>query len=143
MPNNIMVLFDSLNVRKEAMAYSIELSKRMEASLVLLMLLSLDSIEQGSMSYGPSGLEDRVKSTLDSRVAEAGEAGISVEAVVKRGDPSSELMKFLAESGPIKLIVWGGEEDLMDAKPRRKKAHWLLKIKDMLEPPVLVPLMKS
>ena len=70
-------------------------------------------------------------------------AGVSVQAVVKTGDPSSELVKFLAASGSFQTIVWGGEQELARASVRGRKPHWLRKMKDVVECPVVVPSRKS
>ena len=132
-----MLLFDSLSVREEAVEYSIELAKRMDYSLILLILLALDSEE---VAYAKD-FELRAKEALQGPMKSARQAGVHAEAEVKVGNPGSELMKFLAGSRSIYTIVWGGPRKTGD--PRLNKAHWLNKMKDVLECPVVVPSRKS
>ncbi len=68
---------------------------------------------------------------------------VSMQIVVKIGDPQSELMKFLAESSTIQTIVWGGRPDLVDSGARQKQTHWLVKTKGLVECPIVVPSLKS
>ncbi|OIN96133.1 MAG: hypothetical protein AUJ48_02045 [Deltaproteobacteria bacterium CG1_02_45_11] len=144
MSRKIMLLFDSLSVHGEAVQYSIELAKRMDSSLVLLMLLPFESGE--NTSAGSDWLKDpeaRVHDALVRHIEAAKKVGVSVETLVKMGDPPSELMKFLAGPSTFQTIVWGGEQDLTNKKVRQKKAHWLVKMKDILDCPVVIPSMKS
>jgi len=144
MTRNIMLLFDSFSVRGEAVQYSIELARRMDSTLVFLMILPLDSEEEATAeSDWVSNLKARIKEAIVSHMENAEETGVSVEAFVRMGDPSSELMKFLAGSRTFQTIVWGGDEDLTNKKAQKKKAHWLVKMKDVVECPVLIPSIKS
>jgi hypothetical protein len=130
-----MLLLDTFAVRRESVQYAIELAKRTNSDLVLLVLLSVEE--------PPAEHLTRLKKTLNSNVESAHVAGVSAEAVVKRGDPSSELVKFLAASGSIQTIVWGGQQELVHATARGKEPHWLVKMKDVVECPVVVPSRKS
>lgn len=139
MAHKIMVLFDSPSVRREAVQYSIELAKRMDSSLVLLVLIPFELSEKT-----PDGIESilqlgaRAKETLQRHIAIIQSVGIPAEAAVRIGNPRSELVKFLAESGGVQTIVWGGKPDRVN-----KKAHWLPPMKDIVKCTVVVPLMKA
>ncbi len=144
MLRNIIVLFSSPSVRGEAVQYSIELAKRTDCGLVFLLILPFENGEKalaGNDRY--KNMETRVAEALARPMNSAKEAGVPAEAVVRRGDPQSEFMKFLAGSKAFQAIVWGGEQDLIDKKAPRQKTHWLVKMKDKLECPVVVPSMKS
>jgi len=132
-----MVLFDSLSVRPEAVQYSIELAKRMEYSLVILVLLALHSQEADQVQ----DFNLRINETLRELLYAAGQSGLQVEAEVRMGNPSSELMKFLARSRSVQTIVWGGPPELAGRK--RSKDHWLMRMKDGLGCPIVIPARKS
>jgi hypothetical protein len=138
-----MLLSDSLTVRGDAVAYAIELAKRTNTDLVLLVLLSVD--DHGLSYNGHQFAEQltRLEKALLEHVAQARAAGVSGEAIVKTGDRSSELVKFLAVSGSFQTIVWGGHRELADTSARGKRSHWLMKMKDTVECPVVVPSTKS
>jgi hypothetical protein len=137
MSGKAMVLFDSLSIREDAVQYSIELAKRMDYSLVILVVLALDSED---VRY-PNDFEVRVREALEGPMMSAGQAGISVEAEIRMGDPASELMKFLAGLRSVDTIIWGGHLDM--GTHRLNKAHWFTRMKDTLECPVVVPSRKS
>jgi nucleotide-binding universal stress UspA family protein len=137
MAGKVMVLADSLSMREEAVQYSIELAKRMDYSLTLLVLLPLDSEEAAHAR----DLETHAREALGWPVDSARRAGVQVEVEIRLGDPSSELMKFLASSRSVQTIVWGGTPGLGNLK--RRKGHWLFRMKDMLEYPVVIPSIKS
>ena len=130
MSSKALVLFDSMYVREEVVQYSIELAKRMDYALVILILLALDSEDA---KYA-NDFEMRARETLEGPMMSAGQADIPVEAEIRMGDPASELMKFLAGSRSVDTIIWGGIRDV-----RLNKGHWLTRMKDMLDCPVVVP----
>ena len=105
-----MVLFDSAAIRRESLQYSIELAKRMNSNLTLLVILPFEAHRTDS-----SGIES-----------------------VRIGNPRSELVKYVAEAGRFETIVWGARPDLM-----KKKDHWLVRMKDTLECPVVTPFIKN
>ena len=85
MAEKVMVLMDSFSVRSEAVQYSIELAGRMGYSLLMLVILPLDSEEL-------SGSEDfrrRAENALLSHLSAARESGIDAEAEVRSGDPGT------------------------------------------------------
>jgi hypothetical protein len=134
-----MLLSDSLSVRGEAAAYAIELAKRTSTDLVFLVLVS---VEDDGLLDGGDAFSQRLthlEEALVAHVERARAAGVSAEAIVKDGDRLSELVKFLAASGSFQTIVWGGRGELADTRVRGKRAHWLMKIRDTVECPVVVP----
>jgi len=142
MSRKTMLLFDSFTVRREAVQYAIELAKRTNTGLVVLVLLSADEDDPEAADELSHELS-RFEKSLIGHMESAQAAGISAEAVVKTGDPSSEFVKFLAASGSLQTIVWGGQQELARASVRGKKPHWLIRMKDVVECPVVVPSRKS
>ena len=141
---NILVLFDSLSIRSETVQYSIELAKRTDCELIILMLLSAEINDKAPTADGfPDESYLRIQDALFKQAEEVEKAGVAVRAVVRTGDPQSELMKFLAGSTTTQAIVWGGRPDLMDQKREHRRSHWLVKAKGLLEFPVVIPSMKS
>lgn len=144
MQTRIMLLFDDHAPTHEALQYSVELAHRMGSTLVLLMLLADDVADRMRAGRGPSDrLEDEVEDCFAPCVERARAAGVSVENELRVGDPSSELMKFLAETRPVHTIVWGGDGDAVRRKARTARRHWFARMRDRVELPVVVPMPKT
>ena len=135
----IMVLFDSASIRPESIRYSIGLAKRMNSNLTLLVILPFEISPTAS-----GGIEPMIKrgneaeKSLKKHIESIKKAGLSVETAVRIGNPKSELVKYVAEAGRFEIIIWGAKPDLM-----RKKDHWLVKMKNTLECPVVTPFIKN
>ena len=135
----IMVLFDSAAIRRESLQYSIELAKRMNSNLTLLVILPFEAHRIDS-----NGIESMIKrgvkaeESLKKNLETIKNAGLSAETAVRIGNPRSELVKYVAETGRFETIVWGARPDLM-----KKKDHWLVRMKDTLECPVVTPFIKN
>ena len=135
----IMVLFDSPEIRPESLQYSIELAKRMNSDLTLLAILPNETGKNTSNEIEPMIKRGyQAKASLKKHTETIQNAGITVETAVRIGNPKSELVKYLAESGRFETIVWGARPDLM-----KRKDHWLAQIKDILECPVVTPFLKN
>ena len=139
MRSQIMVLFDSAAIRPESLQYSIELAKRINSNLTLLVILPFEVSRTAS-----KGIEPMIKrgaqaeESLKKHIQTIKDAGLSVETAVRIGNPKSELVKYVAEAGRFEVIVWGARADLM-----KKKDHWLVRMKDTMECPVVTPFMKN
>jgi len=139
MKSQIMLLFDSASIRRESLLYSIELAKRMDSNLTLLVLLPFEVCTAASNGIKPMikrGVQ--AQELLNSHIDTIKSAGLSVEAAVRIGNPRSELLKYIAEAGRFETIVWGARPDLM-----KKKDHWLVRMQDTLECPVVTPFIKN
>jgi len=135
----ILVLFDSASIRNESLQYSLELAKRMNSSLMLLVILSVEGWKNTTSGIGPMLKQDaHVREILGEHIKTMKNETVSVEVAVKMGNPKSELVKYLAETGRVETIVWGGIPDLMN-----RKDHWLVQMKDILECPVVTPYKRS
>ncbi len=139
MRSKIMVLFDSASVRRESLQYSIELAKRMNSNLSLLVILPF-----GVCQTTPIGIEPMIergaqaKEALKKNIETIKNAGLAAETAVRIGNPRSELVKYLAETSRFEIIVWGSRPDLM-----KRKDHWLVQMKDILGCPVVTPFIKN
>lgn len=139
MRTRIMLLLDSASIRRESLQYSIELAKRMNSNLTLLVILPFEVCRTASC-----GIEPMVKrgvhanELLKKLVETIQRADITVDTAVRIGNPRSELVKYVAETGRFEIIVWGGNPDLM-----KRKDHWLARMKDILECPVVTPFIKN
>jgi hypothetical protein len=135
----IMVLFDSASIRPESIQYSIELAKRMNSNLTLLVILPFEVSPKTSGGIKPMikrGAE--AEKSLKRHIEPIKNAGLAVETAVRIGNPKSELVKYVAESGRFEIIIWGAKPELM-----KKKDHWLVRMKNTLECPVITPFIKN
>lgn len=144
MQTRVMLVFDDLAPTHEALVYSVELAHRMGSTLVLLMLLSEDVMHRTSVGRGDSGrLGDDVEGSFAACVARARVVEVPVENELRIGDPSSEFMKFLAETRPVHTIVWGGDGKAVRRTARTAKVHWFARMRDRVDLPVVVPMPKT
>ena len=121
MSPRIMVLTESFYISRDAVRYSIALAKRLDAALVVLMLLHLESTPKSLRDMNTVlALQTQGEKAIQQPIAEMERAGIFVESAVRIGDPRSELLKFMAESDRFHSIVWGG-----DGKSIHEKHHWM------------------
>ena len=140
MTSRILILLDCITVRNEVIEYSLELAKRMESSLILLLLLAYGTDGMTKVEdENPGDLSVTIRDKMLNYMGKIHTEGIRVEAEVRIGDPSSELLKFLAEIGSIETIVWGGKNNVSNKKEMHKKSHWLLKIRNLVKCPVVFP----
>ena len=134
-----MVLGDSFYIRSEAVRYAIELAKRLDAVLVLLMLLPFELTDKPSWGVDAVlNLQAKAKEATKKHIGYMENAGIHFEAAIRIGNPRSELLKFLAESGRFHSIVWGGESDSVN-----KTSHWISHLEEDVKCAVLVPFAKN
>ncbi|MCP4756714.1 MAG: hypothetical protein GY866_38110 [Proteobacteria bacterium] len=136
-----MIVFDSLFICEEAVLYSIELAKRTNSSLSMLWLLPFQNNHKTTEKIEAADIERHLENDFGKQVETARNSDVPVEMIVSIGDPSSELLKFLAGSRSIRTIVWGGRSEPFQNKSKGKP-HWLVLMKENLECPVVVPLKK-
>ena len=133
-----MLLFDSASIRRESLRYSIALAKRMNSNLTLLVILPFEVCATSSDGIQPLIKRAvKAKESLNKHIENIKNAGLSVETAVRIGNPRSELVKYVAEAGRFEIIVWGARPDLM-----KSKDHWLVRMKDTLQCPVVTPFIK-
>jgi hypothetical protein len=100
----------------------------------IMVLFDSEAIRHESLLYSI----ELAKESLEKHIEIIKNAGLSVETAVRIGNPRSELVKYVAEAGRFETIVWGAKPDLM-----RRKDHWLVRMKDTLECPVVTPFIKN
>lgn len=128
----VIILFEDGEVRSESIQYGIVLAQRLEASLVLLMLHS-NTQKQGKEQQGAA---------LEPVVAQARKAGLAVQGEQRRGDKTSELLKFLAlQTNPATLILGSGQSITPQGSYKTSR-HWLSKVVEKVGCPVVSPTMK-
>jgi len=141
----ILVIFENEEVSPRALSYARELAHRMDSEVALLMLVEMafaDRAFLGSKRNSIRTLEARIGKALGTLSAGFIEKGIPVSVALRIGDPFQELLKFLAERPPFHAVIWGSDETLPDGA-RPKKPHWIQKIGDSLECPLLAVVGKS
>jgi hypothetical protein len=146
-PRKILILLDSPRVRREVTTYSVELARRMGAMIHLLMLLRWEASPPNGASppeMGHQGGEARKEAEIVVKdcIDEIRGCGVETRGVVRQGDPSSELLKYLAEHQPFQAVVWGGNETFLRRRRTPVRSHWLERIRDQLDCTLVVPSLK-
>jgi hypothetical protein len=138
MDRKILVISDCLTIQLEIILNTMRLAQRTEARVVVLALLTLEDAEGPSPGFGLRIREGRDEYTWKETVARYGwEAAVEVRI----GDPASEFMKFLAESGRFEALVWAGSEAMMGS--RRDRNHWINKVAGLAPGPWVAPASSS
>jgi len=134
----ILVLFENDMICEQALAYSRELSLRMDSEATLLALVEMD-FKRRSMIESKrktiSQIKTRMGEMLTGISAEFVKNGISVSVAIRVGDPAQELLKFLAERKPFQTIIWGSSEKPPDYDALNRR-HWIQKVTETLECPL-------
>ncbi|SPD72586.1 hypothetical protein PITCH_A140066 [uncultured Desulfobacterium sp.] len=128
----ILILFEDGKIRKESIAYGIELGRRMDCSLCVLMLM--EGTEKGNSSIWESVLNGAIK-TIDDE-------GIGAECGIRYGDKTSEFLKFLAVGPYPSAIVWGSNAGVITERGR-KPGHWFTRVAENVGCPVVSPTIKK
>jgi hypothetical protein len=128
----IMVLFEDGKIRNETILYAVELARRMESTLSVLMLMADTESEA-------KGLVD---SRLDTIVETVQQYGIPVKKSIRYGDKTSELLKFLASDHHPSTIVWGSNDNVI-TKRGGKPGHWLTKAARHVGCSIVSPIIKN
>jgi nucleotide-binding universal stress UspA family protein len=135
----ILIIFENESVCGKALSYARDLAVRMDAEVALLMLVEMPFLDRafvGSKRSVMRDLELRIGRTLGNLSSEFLQKGIPVSAALRVGDAPQELLKFLAERSPFQTLIWGSSEDLPEGSQQRK-SHWIKKVLDHLECPLL------
>jgi hypothetical protein len=146
-PRKILINLDSPRVRSEVTTYSVELARRMEATLHLLMLLRWEASPPNGASSpetGSKGGEARkqAEAVVNDCIDEIRGCGVEAAGALRQGDPSSELLKYLAEHQPFQAVVWGGNETFLRRRRTPVRTHWLERMRDQLDCALVVPSLK-
>ncbi len=123
----ILLIFENGDIQEESLHYSIELARRMESSLIVLMLM--DRVHEAN-----SGAEDRV---LAETVRRIHSGSPMVQSSIRYGDKASELLKFLASIPVPSTVVWGSDEKVITSGRDRKSKHWFASIRAEFNCPIV------
>jgi nucleotide-binding universal stress UspA family protein len=135
----ILVIFENERICGKALSYSRELALRMDSEVAFLMLVEmafLDRTYLGSKRNTIRNLEARMGKMIGDLTSEFLKEGISVSVALRVGDAAQELLKFLAERPPFQAVIWGSDEELPESGHTRRP-HWIGKVADTLECPLL------
>lgn len=133
MERKILLISDSLEVREEALAYSLSLAKRTDSLVVLLVLLDADKKEAG---------DEEMKGIFDSYQRKFKGEDVYLESWLRKGNPLSEFLKFIAGTGSYQAIIWGGKEEVNFKKSSSGNEHWLKKAAALAHSPLFAPYKK-
>ena len=136
---NILVIFENEKVCDHAVKYSSELAHRMDSDVAFLMLMEMsfpNRLSIDSKRKSIQKIETRISKILGEISSELLKQGIPVSVAIRVGDASQELLKFLAERPAFQAVIWGSDEIIPDAAHGRK-SHWLTKVADTLECPLI------
>lgn len=112
MKSMIMLLFDSATIHRESLQYAIALAKRTNSDLSLLAILPFEvgkTASNGFRTMIERGLQ--TEKSLEKHAETIRKTGIAAVATVRIGNPQSELVKYLAESGRFKIIILDVKSD--------------------------------
>ncbi len=139
MSGSILLLQESVAMRPEALRYALELAARTDASVVVLIALPVEAAAAAPPGEDwAASLEAAVRAELREHLA-AARPTVPVEAVLRVGDQRSEVMKYLAAPSGVRAIVWGGPTDAAGRRASGRSPHWLARIENAVECPLLVP----
>ncbi|MEW6443758.1 MAG: universal stress protein [bacterium] len=144
----ILVLLDGLPVRREAISYSVELARRVDARIQFLLLsrcASSEPVRPGAESAEPGTRIDGAGAGFHAGafLEEIRRAGLEAEWESRSGDAASELLKYLAESQPFLAVVWGGGETYLRQKKALVRHHWLERVRGQIQCPLVFPSLKK
>ncbi len=131
--HRFLVIFEDGSIREDALHYAVELTRRMDGSLSVLILNDSQS------EYS----EERHKWEFDTVVQKLSWEGIQGPADIRYGDKASELLKFIALAPSFHTLIWGGEDQVLKAQRPKKKGHWFAKVAKDVGCPIVTPVIKN
>ena len=135
----IIVFFEDLEIRKEAVHFATGLAKRTNAEILFLLLLKFDS-----MSVEESDrLMMQYRGVLEHHLENLVGTLVPSSIIVRIGDPLSEFYKFMSDYSSFDSAVWGGNEHTVKVRSGLWTGHWLAQVEKELGCPVLIPKRKA
>ncbi|WP_022663584.1 universal stress protein [Desulfospira joergensenii] len=139
MKNEVLVIFENEKVYPGALIYAREYALRTDAKVTFLMLVAMSFSTQDGIGAKRNALH-KIEARVGKRLAELTETfiqkGLETSSALKIGDPSQELLKFLADRPSFQAIVWGSGQDFSTSGKSRGR-HWLKNLSSGLECPLL------
>jgi hypothetical protein len=131
--HRFLVIFEDGSIREDALHYAVELTRRMDGSLSVLILNDSQA----------ERMEERHRREFDSVVKKLSWEGIQGPADIRYGDKASELLKFIALAPSFHTLIWGGEDHVLKAHRSKKRGHWFVKVAKDVGCPIVTPVIKS
>ena len=128
----ILVLLEDGIIREESVLYSIELARRLELPVALLMLVSDES-----------NISEAEKVLVRELMEPIAQARVEVSKEVCSGDKATELLKYLATNSSLATIVWGSDRGMVGKLGVGKPHHWLKRMKGLLPCSIVSPISKK
>jgi len=127
----MLLLFEDGIIHNESVQFALEFAKRMQYSILILMLAEYL-------------VGDLVKfQEIESNLAQTGEIfkqeGIRIQSEIRRGDKASQFLKHMAVNSAPMAIVWGSDEKIETGKRRKKTDHWFSKVRSQIQCPIVAP----
>jgi hypothetical protein len=127
----ILVILESLDLRKETIQYTMALAERIEGEITLLLLLP-------NHPDSESQIADRGRGLLRKEVEAISGKGIEAKYELRIGDPRSEFFKFMASHPSFHTAIWGGNENVLTGASGRSADHWVATIQNDLNCPLVI-----
>jgi hypothetical protein len=128
----VLVLFEDGIIREESVLYSIELARRLELPVSLLMLVS----DETQIFRADETL-------INESIKPIEQAGIEVFKEIRTGDKTAELLKYLAANSSPAAIVWGSDKEMVGKLGAGKSHYWLHRLTGMLPCSIVWPVSKN
>jgi len=128
----ILVLFEEGIIQGESVLYSIELARRLELPVALLMLGS----DESDIVQAEVALVEELMEPIER-------ARIEVSKEIRSGDKATELLKYLAANSSLAAIVWGSDKKMVGRLGTGKPHHWLNRLTGLLPCSIVSPVSKN
>ncbi len=139
MKSNVLIIFENEKVYPGALIYAREYALRTDTKVTFLMLVSMSFSIPETIRVKRNELQ-KIELRVGKLLAELTESfiqkGLEVSSALKIGDPSQELLKFLADHSSFQSIIWGSGQDFISSSKIKGK-HWLQNLAGNLECPLL------
>ncbi|MCF6247503.1 MAG: universal stress protein [Desulfobacula sp.] len=139
MMNEVLLVLENEQVYPGALIYAGEYARRTDAKVTFLMLVAMSFSTPDAIGVKRNTLH-KIETRVGKLLAELTETfiqkGLEVSSALKIGDPSQELLKFLADRPSFQAIVWGSGQDFASTGKIKGK-HWLQNLSGNLECPLL------
>ncbi len=139
MNSDLLVVFENEQVFPDALHYAKAFALRINAGVTFLMLVYMSFSGPNLLRVKRHDLKKtgiRVNRLLEECSVPFIASGLKINSAVRIGDPAHELLKFLADRPPFKVIIWGSSQNLPFALKSSGK-HWLGRVTTSLECPLL------
>ena len=128
----ILVIVEDAIIREESVVYSIELARRLELPIALLMLVS----DESNIFQAEEALVRELMEPIE-------QAQIEVSKDMRSGDKATELLKYLAANSSLAAIVWGSDNKMAGKLSVGKPHHWLNRLTGLLPCSLVLPVSKN